>query len=42
MNRARRNLLGMALLGATGPLLAARPRSGAALRLDAELERDIT
>ena len=36
MNRSRRNLLGVALLGATGPLLAAPPRRQAAA-LDAEL-----
>jgi len=39
MRRARRTLLGIALLGATGPLLAATAprRRVAAARLDAEL-----
>ena len=38
MRRARRTLLGIALLGATGPLLAAAPRRRvAAAQLDAEL-----
>jgi len=38
MRRTRRTLLGIALLGGTGPMLAAAPRRRvAAARLDAEL-----
>jgi hypothetical protein len=41
IRRTRRNLLGIALLGATGPLLAAAPRRGvAAARLNAALAYD--